>query len=125
VVGYQTDQFPAFFARESDLSVDFRAESPGEVAALALAHWGLGMESAVLVGVPVPEDAALPPEDVEQTIQRAVESAEQAGVRGKALTPYLLEHLIQATGGRTLEANLALLRRNAEVAAQVAVEMAR
>lgn len=125
VVGYQTDQFPAFFTRESGLPVDFRADSVEQIADLARVHWRLGMESAVLVGVPPPKDAALPRQDVEEAIETAVESAEREGVRGKALTPYLLRYLAESTQGRTLSANLALLLRNAEVAARLAVVMAR
>ncbi len=124
VVGYGTDQFPAFFARESGLPVDFRADSVEQVAALARAHWGLGMESGVLVGVPPPKGAALPHDDVEEAIRGALESAEREGVRGKAITPYLLERLARMTEGRTLKANLALLMRNAEVAAELAVALA-
>ena len=125
VVGYQTDQFPAFFTRESGLPVDFHADSVEQIADLARAHWGLGMESAVLVGVPPPRDAALPRQVVEEAIGAAVKSAEREGVQGKALTPYLLRHLAESTRGGTLLANLALLLQNAEVAARLAVVMAR
>jgi pseudouridine-5'-phosphate glycosidase len=107
------------------LPVDVRADSVEQIAALARAHWSLGMESAVLVGVPPPKDAALPRQDVEGEIEAAVKSAEREGVRGKALTPYLLRHLAEATRGSTLSANLALLLQNAEVAARLAVVMAR
>ncbi len=120
VVGYQTDEFPAFYSRESGLKVPQRADSPKEVAAIAKAHWELGLKSAVLVVVPPPEEAALPREEVDQAIAQALREAEAQGVRGQASTPFLLARVSQLTGRASLEANLALLKNNAAVAAQIA-----
>ncbi|GAB4506400.1 MAG: pseudouridine-5'-phosphate glycosidase [Anaerolineales bacterium] len=125
VVGYQTDRFPAFYCRDSGLPVDIRVETPEALCAFARAHWEAGLPTAVLVGVPVPDDAALPDALVEGAIARALAEAEREGVRGKAITPYLLARVAQMTEGRSLGANLALLARNAEVGARLAVCLAR
>jgi pseudouridine-5'-phosphate glycosidase len=124
VVGYQTDRFPAFYCRDSGLEVDIRVDTPEALRDFVRAHCGAGLHTAVLVGVPVPEDAALPGPLVEEAIGHALADAEREGVRGKALTPYLLARLSRITEGRSLRANLALLERNAEIAARLAVCMA-
>ena len=120
VVGYQTNQFPAFYARESGLTTPHRAESPQEVAAIAQAHWAQGLESAVLVVVPPPPEAALPREKVEAAIAEALRAAQAQGVRGQASTPFLLEQVSKLTHRASLKTNLALLKNNAAVAAQIA-----
>ena len=124
VVGYQTDEFPAFYSRQSGLPVDFRAETVGEVAAFARAHWGLGLRSAVLLGVPVPEEAAIAQDAAEEAIQQALADAERDGIHGKAVTPYLLARIARLTEGQSLRANLALLFHNAQVGAEFAVSLA-
>ncbi len=120
VVGYRTDEFPAFYSRESGLPVSARAELPGEIAALAWTHWSLGMTGAVLVVNPPPVDAALPAEDVEGAIQTALLEAQQANITGQRVTPFLLERVNQLTGGASMQANLALLLNNARLAAEIA-----
>jgi pseudouridine-5'-phosphate glycosidase len=120
VVGYRTDQFPAFYSTDSGLPVDCTVDSPEEAAALALNHWRAGMNTAVLICVPVPEEIAMSREEVEQSVERAVQRATELGIRGKALTPFMLAELERTTEGRTLRANRALLVNNASVAAQVA-----
>jgi pseudouridine-5'-phosphate glycosidase len=120
VVGYRTDEFPAFYSRESGLPVSARAESPGEIAALAWTHWSLGMTGAVLVANPPPVDAALPAEDVEGAIQTALLEAQQANITGQRVTPFLLERVNQLTGGASMQANLALLLNTARLAAEIA-----
>ncbi len=120
VVGYQTDDFPAFYSRESGLKVPQRADSPKAVAEIARAHWALGLKSAVLVVVPPPEGAALPREKVDAAIEQALREAEAQGVRGQASTPFLLARVSELTGHASLQANLALLKQNAAVAAEIA-----
>jgi len=124
VIGWGTSEFPAFFTRTSGLPLETRADSEGEVAAVARAAWRNGMESAVLVTVPAPEAFALPAERMEAAITRALARAEAERVRGKATTPFLLRHVAEYTGGESVAANLALLERNASVAARVAVVLA-
>lgn len=125
VVGYQTDEFPAFYARSSGLPVSAQADSAQEVVKIAQAHWQLGIKSAVLVTVPVPEETALKKEAVESAIKRAIEDASSQSVRGQNLTPYLLERVRQLTGGESLKANLGLLLNNARVAGEIACIIAR
>ncbi len=123
IVGYRTKEFPAFYSRESGLSVDVTVNSPEEAAAVALNHWRTGGTSAVLVCAPVPADAALPREQAERAVARAITMADELGIRGKRLTPFLLAQMKELTEGRTLAANRALLVNNATVAAQVAVQL--
>ncbi|MBL7163196.1 MAG: pseudouridine-5'-phosphate glycosidase [Anaerolineales bacterium] len=125
VVGYQTDEFPAFYSRSSGLPVSVRADSPGEVAEIARAHWGLGLDSAILVAVPPPKESALPAGDAERAIEQALLEAEQENVRGQAVTPFLLARVSDLTGHSSLKANLALLLNNARVAAEVAVALSK
>jgi pseudouridine-5'-phosphate glycosidase len=120
VVGYQTDEFPAFYSRSSGLPVDVRVDAPAEVAELVRARRALAVRGATLVCVPAPKDVALAIEEVEAAIAEGVRDAAAKGVSGKALTPFLLAHVVQATKGRGLIANKALLIQNARVAAEVA-----
>jgi len=125
VVGYQTDEFPAFYSRSSGLPVSVRADSPGEVAKIAEAHWDLGLGSAILLVVPPPAEVALPVEDVAGAIDQALEDARQEGVNGQKVTPFLLNRVSELTGQASLRANLGLLLNNACVAAQIAVALAK
>jgi len=120
VLGWGTDEFPAFFTRSSGLPVSARVKDAAEAAALIRAQWGMGLRSGVLVCVPCPEDVAVPAEAVERVLRTALQQAEAEGVRGKQVTPFLLSRLADLSGGGTLRANLALLRNNARVAAEIA-----
>ncbi len=120
ILGYGTDEFPAFYSRESGLRVNARVDSPKEVAQIAQAQWDLGLESALLVVQPPPVEAALPAAQVEGLIQQALEEALQQKISGAAVTPFLLERVSQLSGGASLQANLALLRNNARLAAKIA-----
>jgi pseudouridine-5'-phosphate glycosidase len=124
VVGYGTNEFPAFYVRESRLSLDARVNSPQEAARLISVHWALGLSSGMMFCNPPPASNALGREEVESLIEAALKSAEAAGIQGKPVTPYLLDHLANASGGRTLETNIALLVSNARVAGQIAVASA-
>lgn len=124
VVGFNTDEFPAFYSRLSGLPVDATLQTADEVAALALSHWQMGSKSAVLVGVPIPEAFEIPASEIERATHEALKSAEARGVRGKAVTPFLLEQMKEMTKGETLRANQALLINNARIAAQIALSLA-
>lgn len=124
VLGYRTDEFPAFFARASGHRVDRRVESATEVASILAANRALGLASGTLIANPVPEADALDPAAIEERIARAVREAERAGVSRKDLTPYLLGRMVELTEGRSLVANIALVRNNAALAAAVAVALA-
>jgi pseudouridine-5'-phosphate glycosidase len=124
VVGYQTDEFPAFYSLSSGLPVNQRAQTPAEIAEIARAHWSIGLESAVLVGNPPPVEEAIPAQEMEAVIAQALAEANQQGVRGAAMTPFLLARVGQLSHGASLQTNLALLRNNARLAAQIAVALA-
>lgn len=119
VVGYRCDEFPAFYSHSSGLPLSARADTPADVARIWRAHRRYGGGGGMLLCVPPPASSAIPTADVEQAITRALARAHD--VRGAAVTPFLLSALKEETGGRTLETNVALLKNNAVVAAQVAV----
>ena len=123
ILGYRTDEIPAFYTRSSGLAVDYRVESAEEAAKIAMNSWDAGIESAVLLVVPPPEATAMPGVVIEKVISAALAEAEQKGIHGAATTPFLLQRVSELTGGESLRANIDLLRNNASVAAQVAVAM--
>ena len=124
VLGYRTEEFPAFFSRRSGCALEHRVESPEEVAAILRAHWGMGLTGGVLVAQPLPESEALDAEEMERAIAVALEDAGRQGVTGKALTPFLLAALRAATGGASLAANLTLVEQNAALAGEIAQAIA-
>ena len=121
VIGYGTSELPGFFTAETGLPVSGRADTPDDVARIVAAHFALGRRGAVLVVVPPPAQHALPRARVERAVERALAEARRQGVRGAAVTPMLLAEVEHETEGRSLAANLALLERNAAVAADIAV----
>jgi pseudouridine-5'-phosphate glycosidase len=123
VLGYNTDTFPAFYATTSGLPIDVCVETPEEAAAIIHARWALGLNGGVLIGVPPPADVALPQDEMETAIAQALESAARDGIRGKAVTPYLLAQVSTITEGRSVAVNLALLEQNARVATRIASAM--
>lgn len=125
IVGYGTDQMPAFFSRDSGLAADTRLDTPDAVANLIRAHEALRLQSGLLITVPVPEADALNREQAEAAIAQATKEADAQGIHGAAATPWLLQRLSQLTEGGSLRANLALLRHNGRVAAQIAVALTR
>ncbi|WP_395826095.1 pseudouridine-5'-phosphate glycosidase [Elstera sp.] len=124
VIGYQTDRFPPFYARTSDLPVDHRAESAAEIAAILAAKWALGLDGGAVIANPAPVETALPPDEIESFIAQAIAEARAQGVRGKAETPFLLKRIAELTGGRSLTANIALVENNAHLGAAIAVALA-
>lgn len=120
VVGYQCDELPAFYSRKSGLPIDARVESAEEVADIYRAQVALGIQSALLVVVPVPAQFEVPAEELQIVLTTALEDAEWKGITGPALTPFLLSQMAERSGGSTLRANIALLENNARVAAEIA-----
>ncbi len=120
VAGWRTDELPAFYSARSGLPVDVRVDTAEEAAALWAAQQELGTPGALLLCVPPPATHALHADEVDAAIRRALALAGEQGVRGKEVTPFLLRAVAEETGGRSLEANVALLRNNARVAAEVA-----
>ena len=123
VVGYQTDEFPAFYSASSGLKLTIQAQTPAEVAEIARSQWEMGISSAVLVVQPPPAEAALPHEQVDAVIDQAIREAAEKGIRGAAVTPFLLGRVSELSGGASLRTNLALLRNNARLAAQIAAQL--
>jgi len=124
VLGLETEEFPAFYSRSSGVSLAHRVESPGEAAAVVRAARALGYEGGVLLAVPIPEEAALPHDALDAAIETGLADATAAGVTGAAVTPFVLGRLVDATGGSTLDANVALAVNNARVAAELASALA-
>jgi pseudouridine-5'-phosphate glycosidase len=123
VIGYQTDELPAFFTRRSGLPADVCLDSTVQVAAVIHARQLLDLQSGLLVTVPVPAGAALDEDEMEAFIAQAAAEADARGIHGAAATPWLLNRVRELTDGRSLEANVALLRNNATIAAQIAAEL--
>ena len=120
VLGYQTDVLPAFYTRDSGFGVDARLDTPDDVASVLKAKWATGLHGGVLVANPIPEEHALDPLKIEKIIDRALAEARETGVRGKAITPYLLARIHELTEGTSEAANKALVWSNVRVAAQIA-----
>lgn len=124
VVGFGTDELPAFYAVESGLRLEHRVETPEEAAEVIRTHRALDLPGGIVFAVRPPEEVALSRGELEALVDRALAEAAAAGVAGKAVTPFLLSALARLSEGRTLEANVALLERNARVAARIAVALA-
>ena len=125
VIGYGTDTFPAFTSVTSGLPLDARVDSPVEASRVILAHRQLSLPGAILFAQPVAADVAIDPDQMEAAIQEALQAADRARIKGKAVTPYLLDQIRIATSGQSLIANKALIIANATLAGQIAVEVAR
>jgi pseudouridine-5'-phosphate glycosidase len=123
VIGYQTDELPAFYSRSSGLKLDLRADSALQVANIALSHWRLGFSTGALVVVPVPAEDEIPANEIKDVIDEALEAAAREGVTGRNVTPFLLSRIAAMTGGRALRANIALLKNNAQIAGAIAVAL--
>jgi pseudouridine-5'-phosphate glycosidase len=124
VIGVGTDEFPAFFCRTSGLPVDHRVDTPQELAAVLVEHARFGLRGGVLVANPIPEQDALTAQDIDARIDQAIADAVHAGITRKDVTPYLLERINELTAGRSLVANIALIRNNAAFGARTAVALA-
>jgi pseudouridine-5'-phosphate glycosidase len=120
VVGYRTSKFPAFYVEDSGLALQSRVETPAAAARLMQIHWELGLSSGIVFCNPPPAASALGKDEVDAWIAQSLQSAAAEGIRGKAVTPYLLDHLAKASHGQTLQTNIALLEHNARLAAQIA-----
>jgi pseudouridylate synthase len=124
VVGMGTDEFPAFYSHQSGLRVDVRCDSAADVAAIWRAKRELELPSGLLVTVPIPAEAEIPAAEIEPTIAQATNEAAERRLRSAEVTPFLLTRIAELTGTRSLQANLALLKNNARVAAQIAIALA-
>ena len=120
VVGYGTDDFPAFYSRQSDHPVPMRCDTPQEVATLMATKWSMGLKGGIVVANPIPQSSEIIASEIAPVIEQAVAEAARQNISGKNVTPFLLARLAEVTGGRSLKANLALVKHNAAVAAEIA-----
>src|SRR5512135_2768858 len=120
VLGFGTDTFPAFYSKSSGLPIDARVDTAVEAAQIIKAKFNLGLAGGILIGVPVPDQFAMSNDEAEVAIQQAVKLAEEQHIRGKLITPFLLKHVSELTGGESQAANVALLQNNAHIAALIA-----
>jgi pseudouridine-5'-phosphate glycosidase len=125
VVGYGTDDFPAFYSRSSGHAVPMRCDTPEEVAALMRAKWSMGLKGGVVVANPIPKSSEIIASEIAPVIEEAIAEAVRLGISGKEVTPFLLAKLATVTGGRSLKANIALVKNNALVAAEIAKAFAK
>jgi len=123
VIGYRTDEFPAFYSRTSGLKVSVRVDTLDDIVSMAKANWDFGMHSALLVVNPLPEEDSVDPQIIELAVEQALAEAEDLGVTGQDVTPYLLSKVSQLTEGKSLSANLKLLRNNAYLAGKIASDL--
>jgi len=123
VIGYGTDELPAFYTRQSGFGVDYRVDSPAELAGLFRAQRELGYKGGMLVTNPIPEQYAMDKAVIDAAIEQALAESRAQGIKGKETTPFLLARVVELTGGESLESNIQLVLNNARVAAQTAIQL--
>lgn len=123
VIGYQTEELPAFYTRKSGFKVDYRLDTPKEMADAFKTKIEMGMKGGMLITNPIPEEYAMDEEVINKAIDQAIKESVEKGIKGKATTPFLLARVVELTGGDSLDSNIQLVYNNAKVAALTAVEM--
>ncbi|MEY4903419.1 MAG: hypothetical protein RLZZ292_1234 [Bacteroidota bacterium] len=123
VLGYQTDELPAFYTRYSGFKLDYRLDTPREIAEVLKTKWALNLNGGVLIGNPIPEKYEMDAQEMEHIIQRATKEAQEKGIKGKDITPFLLAKIENLTQGASLASNIELVCHNAALAAKIAKEM--
>lgn len=125
VVGYKTDEFPAFYTRQSGLDVDYRVDNVTELAEALFTKWDLGLKGGVLIANPILKKDQMKFNSISEAIEKAIQKAEQKGIKGKAITPFLLGEIVKITKGKSLDANIQLVYNNAKLAAKLAVALSK
>ena len=125
VLSYKADKFANFYSLATAAPVDYAFQTPEEAADILDAKRRLGLKGGILISNPVPEEMALPHEYIDSIVDQAVKEAEEQGIKGKDATPFLLKRIVELTGGKSLESNIALVCHNAELGAEIAVALAR
>lgn len=125
VVGYKTDELPAFYTRRSGFKLDYRLDTPEEIAKAIFVKWQLGLKGGVVVANPIPEEYEMDYDVINKAIEDALLEAKEKGIKGKETTPFLLAKVKEITGGKSLESNIQLVYNNAKLAAEIAVELSR
>jgi pseudouridine-5'-phosphate glycosidase len=123
VVGFKTWEFPAFYTRESGLKVDYKVDDEIEAAKIIKTKWDLGLKGGVLIANPIPEEYALDKAYIDKAIEDALYEAEKRNIKGKEITPFLLDKIKDLTQGKSLKANIELVKNNAHVGAKIAIEL--
>ena len=123
VIGYGTDELPAFYTRKSGFGVDYRLDTPAQLAAAFRVQRGMGMKTGMLVTNPIPEEYSMDHEIINKAIDQAIEESRAQGIKGKETTPFLLARVAEITGGDSLESNIKLVLNNAALAAKTAAEL--
>ncbi len=122
VIGYKTDEFPAFYSRESGFGVDINAESVEKVAMIMKYKWDLGINGGIVVGCPIPRQDEIPAEEMAGYIKKAVKEAEKESIKGKYLTPFMLQEIHTHTRGKSIDANISLIKNNALIGSKIAIK---
>ena len=125
VAGFQTDTLPAFYTRDSGFAVDYRVDTAAEVAAAMHIKWASGLRGGIVIAVPIPEEHALDEDEINGVIDEAIAEMQARKITGKETTPFLLARIAERTAGRSLEANIELVKNNARVAGEIAAEFSR
>jgi len=120
VLGYQTEELPAFYTRKSGFGVDYKVDTPEEIADILRTKWDLGLKGGALIANPIPEEYSMDADLITRVIEDAVKEAEALGIKGKDTTPFLLAKIKEITGGESLESNIQLVYNNARLAAEIA-----
>jgi pseudouridylate synthase len=123
VIGYGTDILPAFYSSTSPFKVNYRIDTPEEIAKLIATKWELGLNGGLIIANPIPKEEELEESYINSIIEEALKEAEEKQIAGKAVTPFLLDKVKTLTGGKSLEANIALVKNNAALAAKIAVSL--
>lgn len=120
VIGYRTDEFPAFFTRESGFKVNYRLDTPESIAGVIKAKYKLGLKGGLIIANPVPDEFSFDKTKIDEAIVDALKSADAKGIKGKDVTPFLLSEIKKITGGESLRSNIELVKNNARLAAEIA-----
>ncbi len=123
VIGYGTDMLPAFYTRDSEFNVNFRVDSPEQVANMMRAKWDLGLRGGAVIANPIPQEDAMETAFINDIIEKALAEAEEKGIAGKEVTPFMLGKVKELTEGKSLDANIALVKNNARIGAAIAVAL--
>ena len=121
VLGLRTDELPAFYCRTSGFKLDYNCPDEETVAKIMKTKWDIGLKGGAVVGNPIPEEYAMDPVEMNKVIDRAIEMAKEQGIHGKATTPFLLAHIVEMTGGHSLDTNIQLAFNNARAASRIAI----
>lgn len=120
VIGYKTDDFPAFYTRKSGSKVDYRFDTPVDTAKFLFTKWDLGLKGGVVIGNPIPVENEMDSETINNAIESALTEADKLGITGKEITPFLLDKIKTITAGKSLESNIALVKNNARAGSEIA-----